>query len=69
MALILTHFSRQFRGLLFSESTPGLCEVKNRYHGLEDMLRIVMNEELRIIGTEESFLSNEPHKLHQLVGR
>lgn len=49
--------------------TKGLAEIKNRYHGLHDMLKVVMAAESDIIKNEEIFLKEEPDKLEKLIVR
>jgi len=52
-----------------TQLTKGLAEIKNRFHGLHDMLKIVMPDEIKIVNTEERFLKDEPQKLETLIGR
>lgn len=52
-----------------TQLTKGLAEIKNRFHGLHDMLKIVMPDEMKIISQEERFLKEEPQKLEGLIGR
>jgi len=49
--------------------TRGLADIKNKFHGLHDMLKVVAKSELEVIKMEDIFVKEEPDNLEQLIQR
>eukprot|EP00794_Sanderia_malayensis_P003254 gene3254-3735_t len=65
--LNVTQLAKLERGI--DSTGKHLAELKSRFSGLHDMLKIVMAGELEIIVSEERFLKDEPGNLDNLFAR